>query len=57
MQRLVHKERPIHNKFDFKDFNSKCDYTNYVDRSTGSDSSHMSQIGVLGSWEHETSDS
>ena len=55
---LEHMEIPIHTKFDIQACILTLNNTtkNYRHRRTGSGTSHISQIGKLGSWVHGTSD-
>ena len=56
---LEHMEIPIHTKFDIQACILTLNNTtkNYRYRSTGSGTSHISQIGKLLSWVRGTSDS
>ena len=56
---LGHIERPIRNKFNIYACIPTLNNTteNYPHRSTGSGTSHSSQIGILGSRAHGTPDS
>ena len=55
---LGHIERAIRTNLNISVCISTVNNTtkNYPHRSTGSGTSHSSQIGVLGSWAHRTSD-
>ena len=52
-------ERPIHTKFDIQACIRTLNNTtkDYPHGSTGSGTSHIRQVGILGSWAHLTSNS